>query len=464
MVVTRFVFTYKLDEARYVLLNSLSGAVDIVGEEVTRAFDAIRRGKPHSLSDETVAELSDRGYLYPSRAEEDTVIQRLVEFTQRRRILEQQICFVLCPTMTCNLRCPYCFEPHTMHEKGGLMTDEQVEKAFFALDRIREMRADFRDASINIFGGEPLLPNTRRAVTDMLARAAERDMPVAITTNGTYAHLFLSILAPHKERIMIDVTMDGIKEIHDKRRVLPTGKGSFDRISDNISLLLAEGLRVSVRMNLNEANIHVVTSFLEYVKRQGWHEYPHFHVSLSPVTDYTGRGGPGLMAAHQVEARVKHDVPDALTKTVSLVMNGDFSRLNLPVSEALGESSMTGRFLPSLYYCEASGSQFYCMGPDGLVYPCNQIIGDPEWAIGSFAPEFKIDPEKAELWHGRNVTNMPQCMECSIAFLCSGGCPVMAKRSTGSPMDSYCGTSKKELVEYLDSVAPRLIQLSDRPT
>jgi uncharacterized protein len=413
------------------------------------------------LADEVVTSLFDRGYLYPSRDAEEDVVRRLVAIIERRREQERVICFVLCPTMSCNLRCPYCFEPHKLHEKGGLMSVAQVEQAFAALDRIIAARPDVPRGSINLFGGEPLLPNTRATVAAILARSAERDLPVSITSNGTHVHEHIDILAPHKERILFDVTMDGIKRLHDQRRVLASGNGTFDRISDNVDLLLSHGFRLSLRMNLNDFNVDFVAEFLEFVKQRGWHEQSGFEVSVSPVTNYTGLGGTGILPAHEVEARIKNTVPSLLLKEVALVLNGDFSRLSGPVSDALGDS-MGARFMPSIYYCEASGAHFYCMGPDGYVYPCNQVIGDPTWAIGKYDPELVIDPEKAALWHGRQVTNMSGCMQCGIAFLCSGGCPVMAKRTTGSPMDSYCGTSKKDLADYVDSIAPRLLQLTGR--
>jgi uncharacterized protein len=251
--------------------------------------------------------------------------------------------------------------------------------------------------------------------------------------------------------------MDGIKEIHDQRRITANGTGTFDRISRNVELLLSEGFRVAVRMNLNERNVDAVPIFLEYVQERGWNHYENFQITVSPITNYTGNAADGLIAPSEVEARLRQGISEHLLREVPLTLNGDVSRLNLPLSEALGESMVPGKFMPSLYYCEAAGALFYCMGPDGFVYPCNQILGDPTWAIGTYYPTLCIDEEKASIWQGRAVTNMPKCRECSIAFLCSGGCPVMAKRTTGSPMDSYCGTSKKELAAYVRSVAPRLL-------
>jgi uncharacterized protein len=457
MVVTRYLFVYKLAKDRYLLINSLTGAVDVVETEVLQAFAAIRRGTAAVLADDEIRSLVARGHLYPSRADEEAVVDRLVAFSEENRARTQAICFVLCPTVSCNLRCPYCFEPHKMHEDGRLMTPEQVEQAFVAVDEIRRMRPEIPQASLNLFGGEPLLPSTRHVVANILERAAARDLPISITSNGTHAHVFSDLLRPYRDRILFDISMDGPQEIHDRRRITVNGSGTFSRISANVSLLLSLGFRVAVRMNLNEDNVAAVPAFLEHVRQQGWNRHENFQMTVSPVTNYTGRSAQGLIPPSQLEVRLRRSIPDHLLKEIPVSLNGDVSRLNLPVSEALGESMVSGKFMPSLYYCEASGALFYCMGPDSFIYPCNQIIGDPTWAIGSFFPSLSIDPEKAGMWQDRAVTNMPGCMECGVAFLCSGGCPVLARRTTGSPMDSYCGTAKQELAAYVRSVAPQLL-------
>lgn len=461
MIVTRFVYIHPIQDAKYVLVNSLSGAVDLVEQDVVDAFRTLRKGENPNMSPEMESNLRERGYLFDSRAEEEEVVERLVAHGQHERAATHALAFMMIPTMSCNLRCPYCFEPHKLHETSQVMSVEQVELAFQAVDEIRAKRTDMPLANIHLFGGEPLLPITESVVELILQRTAERDLGMTITTNGTHTARFLDMMRPHRERLFFQITMDGIKEIHDTRRITAGGTGTFDQITKNIGLLVREGFTVEVRMNLNEDNVDGVPEFLEFVKTQDWHLHPNFRMGLSPVTNYTGLGGDGLLAPYQVEDRVRSIVPEPLFKEVRVALNGDFSRLNKPVADVLGESLIEGRFIPSLYYCEAAGALFYCFTPDGLVYPCNQILGDSKWAIGSYDPELKLDPEMVELWQGRNVTNMSGCMECSIAFLCSGGCPVRASLTSGSPMDSYCGTSKKELSAYLDSVAPKLIQLEE---
>ncbi|MDR0268157.1 radical SAM/SPASM domain-containing protein [Paenibacillus sp.] len=457
VVVTRYVFIHKMKD-RYLLLNSLTGAVDIVEERMIDAIREIRDGHPHSLSHTEVAFLMERGYLYRELSDEEAVVNRLVEWSANHAREHSPITFIFCPTMACNLRCPYCFEPHKMHENSQVMTLEQVDFAFAAMDSIREQRADLPRASFNLFGGEPLLPTSKHVVERIMLKAEDRGLVGSVTTNGTFIDEYIDILFPYRQNLIFQITIDGTKEMHDKRRITAGGKGTFDKITQNITLYLEKGFTIEIRMNLNEENVDIIPEFLTIIDQFGWNHYPNFSVALSPVTNYTGFGGDGLLPPHQIEDRIRMKVAPHLLNKFRVQLNGDFARLNLPISKVLGESLMPGEHMPSLHYCEASGGRFYVFAPDNLVYPCNQIIGDSSWAIGQYYPELSIDEQAAALWEKRNVTQMSQCSGCSIAFLCSGGCPVMAKRAYGSPMASYCGTSKQELHDYIDSVADKIMQ------
>src|SRR5271166_6753965 len=111
MIVTRYVFTYRVADDKYLLINSLSGAVDLVDRKVVQAFSSIRRGAVPALPADTIEALSHRGYLYASQSQEADVVDRAVGLNEQFRAHDQSLCFVLCPTISCNLRCPYCFEP-----------------------------------------------------------------------------------------------------------------------------------------------------------------------------------------------------------------------------------------------------------------------------------------------------------------------------------------------------------------
>ena len=51
------------------------------------------------------------------------------------------------------------------------------------------------------------------------------------------------------------ITLDGEKEIHDKRRVLCNGDGTFDVIVSNIKKFSEKGIRVKIRVNIDKENV-----------------------------------------------------------------------------------------------------------------------------------------------------------------------------------------------------------------
>ena len=52
----------------------------------------------------------------------------------------------------------------------------------------------------------------------------------------------------------LQITIDGIEEIHDKRRPLQNGKGTYKRIMDNLTNLKDELIPVSLRINTDREN------------------------------------------------------------------------------------------------------------------------------------------------------------------------------------------------------------------
>lgn len=234
----------------------------------------------------------------------------------------------------------------------------------------------------------------------------------------------LDILRPHRDNISFSITIDGVKEVHDRRRITVSGKGTFDRISDNVDLLLAEGFRAGIRMNLDNENVDAVPDFLEYVTKRSWHRYPQFQISLSPVTNYTGFGVKHVMPPFELEARLWRLIPAHVWREAGVKLTGDFSRLHLPVSSAIGETFARGRFMSSLYYCEASGGLFYCMGPDGLIYPCNQVMDDPTMLLEDLLRTFILMPKSQ---HCGKTGWSPRCRNAGNVALLS--CALAVVRS-----------------------------------
>lgn len=135
----------------------------------------------------------------------------------------------------CNLRCSYCYNKHgTYGESADLMSEEIAIKAidlvFQHFDKVH---------NIQFFGGEPLL-NTKiirlvcEYVTEKVKNMSGMMPRFGLNTNGTILNDSIIELIK-KYKIVVSVSLDGNKEIHDLSRVDLAGKGTYHRVINNIA-------------------------------------------------------------------------------------------------------------------------------------------------------------------------------------------------------------------------------------
>ena len=103
-------------------------------------------------------------------------------------------------------------------------------------------------------------------------------------------------------------------------------------------------------------------------------------------------------------------------------------------------------------YCGAEQGML-CIGPDGLLYPCWDLVAMEEEAVGFTDPEtgrFFFSFAKAK-WRTRTSDLMKPCQSCPYVFICRGGCAPEAKQAHGSCFRENCG----EIREIFAFVASR---------
>ncbi|SHN73094.1 radical SAM protein [Desulfitobacterium chlororespirans] len=139
-------------------------------------------------------------------------------------------------TEDCNLRCTYCFEKH----KQNHMTREVARKGLEYLCESAIKNGDDHFHAM-LFGGEPLLnPDIVEEILSYgleLGKKYSLIFTASMVTNAT-------ILTDDVKRIMktyqgpaqlsVQLSVDGVKDVHDAYRVTRAGEGSFDVIAKNI--------------------------------------------------------------------------------------------------------------------------------------------------------------------------------------------------------------------------------------
>jgi len=178
-------------------------------------------------------------------------------------------------TPVCNFRCTYCYESFSKNKITDKVTDEIRKNLLdniskYVLDVIAKNQ-DLKTVQIVWFGGEPLIE------IDLLLKISQKlkeitdnysiTLEIIIVTNGYLLkpEILISGNIPIK---YIQVTIDGTKEVHNKKRILKNGKPTFDTILKNIEKSLYEGLQIVLRINVDKENIETMYNFLEFINNK----------------------------------------------------------------------------------------------------------------------------------------------------------------------------------------------------
>jgi cyclic pyranopterin phosphate synthase len=130
-------------------------------------------------------------------------------------------------------------------------------------DEIYNIAKLFVDHGVNkirLTGGEPLV---RKDAAKIIKLLAQLPVNLTITTNGSRLHEFVDLLKENRIR-SLNISLDTLDR---DKFLLMTRRDQFQRVYDNIHLLLREGFHVKVNMvvmkGMNEAEI---LDFIEWTK------------------------------------------------------------------------------------------------------------------------------------------------------------------------------------------------------
>lgn len=145
-------------------------------------------------------------------------------------------------TWECNLRCNYCTYskeyPSTRNHERNVMDFSTAKKAIdYYIDKFSNIKKRYpnKKPAITFYGGEPLLEfNLLKDIINYTkTKVPLEDIIFNISTNGTLLteesiNFFIN------NNVTIFISLDGPKEEHDRNRLFPNKKGSFNIVYANI--------------------------------------------------------------------------------------------------------------------------------------------------------------------------------------------------------------------------------------
>jgi uncharacterized protein len=313
-------------------------------------------------------------------------------------------------TEDCQLRCKYCYLPDK--NKTSKMN---FEVARATIDFLLRERRQFVERAViwDFIGGEPFLE------IDLIDRISDyaklkmyetghpwfENYRFSFSTNGLLygKDKVQRYIAKNRRHISIGISIDGSKRKHDKQRIFPNGKGSYDAVVKNIPLWLKQFPDAATKATLSHDDIPYIKESVLHLFGLGIR-----NVNMNVVNEDAWQEGDDKLFEQQLIALADHMIAHDLTEGYYCSL---FSR-------------SVGKPLPQdddRNWCGAG--KMLAVDGGGIFYPCVRFapysltrqIGR---GIGNCFEGIDRNKLRPFLAMTRRAQSSEECLSCSV----SGGC------------------------------------------
>lgn len=404
------------DKQKILAYNSRSNLLAIMDiEEFENFKNCSITNKYNDLDDVFLNELK-RGYFLIDDSVNELEILRYNQ--QSARYNSTCLGLTIAPTLGCNFNCIYCYEKE--HDNFKIMNAETQEALLkFIADQCNTINRLY----ITWYGGEPLMAfDLIKEFSHKIIKLCNEynvEYSSCIVTNG---YLLSKDIAKEFKDIFIknvQITLDGPEDIHNKRRFLKNGQGTFEKIINNLKNAIEYIPNISLRINIDKKNYKRIYEIIDLLIEN----------NLQSIYPYLGYVEP----TNEI-----YDKDNCLTIQ-------EFSSIEFEFSNKIYSIFKNTRY-PKLVFnnCCADSLNSLVIDPEGNLYKCWSDIGISEYCIGNL---FKNLSNKLKIYEYAlyDPTMDKKCMECRILPICMGGCP----RRRIDNFVSRCSTYKYNLKNYL---------------
>jgi uncharacterized protein len=337
---------------------------------------------------------------------------------------------------TCNLNCTYCFAAQGSYK--GELALMPAATGRRAMDFLVEASGSRHNLEVDFFGGEPLLNWAMVKETVAYARSLEarynKRFRFTLTTNGLLIDDDVIEFA-NREMDNVVLSLDGRQATHDRFRVTPAGRGSYERVVPKFQDLVAR--RHKGTYYIRGTYTHHNVDFLEDILHMA--DLGFDEISMEPVV-------------------CPPDQPYALTAEDMPLLKDQYEQLALEMFRREQEGRGF-RFYHFTLDLEAgpcihkrlsgcgSGTEYLAVTPSGDLYPCHQLVDDPDFLMGNLWDGL-VRTDLQETFSRCNVLSRPECEACWARYYCAGGCAANAYHVSGDLLgiDAYgCELFRKRM-------------------
>ncbi len=404
----------------FLLFNTLTGGIEVLDKEEGKLLAEL-----FCLKVFTRDSFCDKEYIFEYLREREyvldagkNIIDVFEKFTAQNQFRNSGTIFLtIGTTITCNMGCPYCFEfvkpNHTLKDdKVKKQTVNYIEQIILNADR------KIHTLSVTWYGGEPLI--NVKAIIDItegfmeLTKKHNINYDAKIITNGIY-------LTEENVQTLIDckvgmaqVTVDGARKVHDKKRPLKQKGGeNYFKILKNLSKI-PQGININVRINVDKEVAESVENMLDDFN--AFNIWPHKHRQFNFEPAWLRSYEEIKLSDDEKETRMHIDEFFEFKQNFRLSL---VRRLNEWAEKNNSRKAKLKWDLPQYQSTCATWASpvSLVIDPNGHIHKCWETIHDDTKAPTSIFEEY--DPAVFKYYSSFNRYNHnPVCRNCKYLPVC----------------------------------------------
>lgn len=330
-------------------------------------------------------------------------------------------------TNACNFRCTYCMQSH----ETRILDDAVSDKIIDAIDAVSRK---VKKLDIMWFGGEPLLQYRKmKKILSYALPICEKNHCELVSHAVTNGYLLDEDMVCEMKELHVrglQITVDGNRNIHNSRRILADGTGTYDIVCSNIITVLKHGISVTLRINIDKESVHTVPEIL-------------------------------------------NDIPECYRNMVSISICNLFQEENKQSTYSFYYQAIKMGYQYSARYneyagCQSCGFNSLVVDTDGKIRFCTNaeqedgIIGELK-SHGIVSYKHRSSYEKDLM---QSVRDRKQCQSCIELPFCIGSCKKSVKIENKTCFkqhsDGLCLSERAKLDYYADLFSQNTGTISER--
>lgn len=394
-----------LEKGKYVYSNTMTGSMYKIDDTVK---DKLYNSEFEKFTAEELESYKNTGMIVDNEVDE---YQKFVYLSNKVQFNYDSLNITMLLTNDCNFKCTYCFQSHD--REHNIMNEEVQSSLFEYIKCVFKNDKNLKKLSFVLFGGEPLmtLSQYKEFFEKVRNYCEENDylFTTQIVTNGSLISKENLDMLYENNCKHIQITLDGVKEVHDTTRVFRNGKGTFDNVVKGIKLVKEYGklpLPV-IRVNISQNNYSRVVELIDYLDEN---DLTDCYIDFGVIFDSKNSSDNEVFNEKNIDGK--------LIRLWRLLREKNFKFDVKPIRKWV--------------YCGAYCENYLTVDVDGGLYKCWDIVKEDDFKIGNIKDFNNIDIDKYTKWTTRAVKVQDDCSQCAYLPLCGFGCANLSYQETGS--------------------------------